>query len=308
MRGKIVKVSYFQEQGLEVFLDKLKAQGWFELFMNTQLGCSQPDVAEFYENVSVSEGMLTSTVNGVFIEVDARALGVILGLPATGFDLYVRENKPLLGKARLLELVQHLSQQQGLKNPQAVKKGDMQPLHQLIFWLLIKNIISRVQGRNQADAMDQYLTDLMDRGEQINLPAFMINHSGRIATTPRVHDLGYGFLLTKVFDHFGVELKKKVDAQVIDEIGSSTIMGYGFALIKAGDRREDHGVQTPSVPVPRPTPSQSAALTSTSSQQQLQDEITALKGALQAEQELNAKRHVDLIALLTALQPKPLAP
>jgi len=40
-----------------VFLDKLKAQGWFELFTNTQLGCSQPDVAEFYANVSVSEGI-----------------------------------------------------------------------------------------------------------------------------------------------------------------------------------------------------------------------------------------------------------
>jgi len=35
VRGKIVKVGYFQEQGLEVFLDKLKAQRWFELFKNT---------------------------------------------------------------------------------------------------------------------------------------------------------------------------------------------------------------------------------------------------------------------------------
>ena len=70
-------MSYFQEQGLEVFLDKLKAQGWFELFSNTQMGCSQPEVAEFYANVSVSEGVLSSTVNGVLIEVDARSLRVI---------------------------------------------------------------------------------------------------------------------------------------------------------------------------------------------------------------------------------------
>jgi len=156
--------------------------------------------------------------------------------------------------------------------------------------------------------MDQCLTDLIDRGEQISLLAFMITHIARIVTTPRVHDLGYGFLLTRVFMHFGVELKKKVDAQVIDEIGSNTIMGCGFALIKASDRSEDQGVPTPSVPVSRPTPSQPAASTSTSSQQQLQDEITALKGALQAEQELNAKFHADLLALLTALQPKPPAP
>jgi len=74
-------------------------------------------VAEFYANVYVSEGMLTSTVNGVLIEVDTRALGVILGVLATGFDLYIREDKSLLGKARLLELAEHLSQQPELKNP-----------------------------------------------------------------------------------------------------------------------------------------------------------------------------------------------
>ena len=88
---------------------------------------------------------------------------------------------------------------------------------------------------------------------------------------------------------------------MIDEIGSSTIMGCGFALFKAGDHSEDQRVHTPSVPAPRPTPSQPAASTSTSSQQQLHDEITALKSALQADQELNAKRHADLLALLTAL-------
>jgi len=98
--------------------------------------------------------------------------------------------------------------------------------------------------------MDQCLTDLLDRGKQINLPAFMINHIMWIATTSRAHDLGYGFLLTRVFEHFGVELRKRVDAQVIDEVGSSTIMGCGFVLIKAGDRRADHEAQTPSVPAP----------------------------------------------------------
>jgi len=265
-------------------------------------------VAEFYANVVVSESVLSSIVNGVLIEVDAQALGVILGVPATGFDLYVREDKSLLAKAKLLELAQQLSQQPGLKSPQAVKKGDMQPLHQLIFWFIIKNIISCTQGRDQANAMGQCLTDLMDRGVHINLPAFMINHIARIATTPRAHDLGYGFLLTRVFEHFGVELKKKVYAQVIDEIGSSTIMGCGFALIKGGDRSEDQGVQTPTVPGPRPTPSQPAASASPSEEQRLQDEITALKGTLREEKELNAKRYVDLLALLTALQPKPPAP
>jgi len=37
--------------------------------------------------------------------------------------------------------------------------------------------------------------------------------------------LGMGFVLTRVFEHFRVELQKRVEAQVIDEVGSSTLMG-----------------------------------------------------------------------------------
>ena len=48
----------------------------------------------------------------------------------------------------------------------------------------------------------------------------------------------------------GVELRKKVDAQVIDEIGSSTIMGCGFVLIKVGDRRLEQEEQSLTVPAP----------------------------------------------------------
>jgi len=197
VRGKIVKVAYFTEQGLEVILDKLRSQGWLDLFTNTQLRCSASELAEFYARVSVNEGIVTSEVNGVKIVFDTQKLGEILGIPPAGFDIYVREDKSLLGKARLLELAQRLSQQPGLKTPQTVKKEDMAPLHQLLFWFIIKNIIPRGQGRNQADAIDQCFTDLMDRGEQINLPAIMIQHIARIANTTREHDLGYGFLLTQ---------------------------------------------------------------------------------------------------------------
>ena len=50
VRGKVVRAEYFQEQGLEVFLEKLRAQGWLSLFSNTQMGCSVSELAEFYAN------------------------------------------------------------------------------------------------------------------------------------------------------------------------------------------------------------------------------------------------------------------
>ena len=106
----------------------------------------------------------------------------------------------------------------------------MAPLHQLLFWFIIKNIVPRAQERNQADVMDQCFTNLMDRGEQINLLAIIIRHIACIANTTGEHDLGYGFLLTRVFEHFGVELQKRVEAQVMDEIDSSTLMGVWIRL------------------------------------------------------------------------------
>ena len=50
VRGKVIKVDYFKEQGLRLFLDKLQAQGRLELFTNTHRGCSVLDLADFYAN------------------------------------------------------------------------------------------------------------------------------------------------------------------------------------------------------------------------------------------------------------------
>jgi len=114
-----------------------------EFFTNTQLGCSVPELAEFYANCSVTKGVVTSEVGGKEIRFDAPKLGEILGVPSTSFDVYVREDKTVLGQAWLLELSQKLSQQTGLQTPHSVKKGDMSSLHQLIFWFVSKNIIPR---------------------------------------------------------------------------------------------------------------------------------------------------------------------
>jgi len=54
VRWKVVKVSYFQEQGLGVILEKLEAQGWLDLFTYTKKGWSVSDLAEFYANCVVT--------------------------------------------------------------------------------------------------------------------------------------------------------------------------------------------------------------------------------------------------------------
>ena len=114
---------------------------------------------------------------------------------AESFGVYVQEDKTVLGAERLLQLTQRLSQQPSLKAPRSVKKEKMTPIHRLLFWFIIKNVIPRGQGRNLADAMDMCYTDLLNRGKQINLPAVMISHITRITNTAKDHDLGYGLFI-----------------------------------------------------------------------------------------------------------------
>jgi len=98
VRGKIVKVGYFKEQGLEVFLEKLRSQGWLELFTNTQMGCSQPDLAESNARITVTKGTVTSVVNGVQIVFHAQTLGEILEVPAARFHSYAGRTSPYLAR------------------------------------------------------------------------------------------------------------------------------------------------------------------------------------------------------------------
>jgi len=202
------------------------------------------------------------------------------------------------------QLTQTLSQQTRLTAPQSVKKGDMTSLHQLFFWFIIKNIIARSQGCNLADAMDQCFIDLMDRGERINLPAIMIRHISRIANTSREHDLGYDFLLTLVFEHFGISLQKKMGVQTIDEIWSSTLMGCGFKLVRGDQAVSKQGPRTPFPPVPGSSSSESSVDALLLDQSQLKTELAEVRAVLAEEKALNAKRHEALMSILPVLTAK----
>ena len=133
VRGKVVKVSYLQEQGLGVFLEKLEAQGWLDLFTDTKRGCSVPDLAEFYANYVVTNGVVTRIDNDHNLRFDAKKLGELLVVSSKGFDVYVRENKNVLGKERLLELTQKPAQKPHITVSLSVRKGEMIPLHRLLF-------------------------------------------------------------------------------------------------------------------------------------------------------------------------------
>ena len=115
----MIKVLDFQEQGFEVFLEKLEGKGWLDPFTNTKRGCYVSELAQFYAN----------------------DLGDLLGVSVEGFDVYVCENKSVLGDERLLELTQRLAQKPNFTKPWSMRKREITRLHHLLFWFAIKNLV-----------------------------------------------------------------------------------------------------------------------------------------------------------------------
>jgi len=116
-----------------VSLEKLKDQGWLDLFTDTKKGCLVPDLAKFYVNCVITNGVVTSTVNGLEVRFDARELGELLGVSSEGFDVYVPEDKSVLGDERLMSLTQRIARKPHLTVFWSVRKGKMMPLHRLLF-------------------------------------------------------------------------------------------------------------------------------------------------------------------------------
>jgi len=157
------------------------------------------------------------------------------------------------------------------------------------------------------------LADLLDRGEPINLPAVMISHIGRIANTSRSYDLGYGFLLTLVFETLGFPLQKRMDFQVTDEIGSNTLLGCRFQIKKSEGSVLEQGPKTPFGSSRHPVSSMAASSSTTmvaalvQNQLHLKEEIAEVKQALTEAKALNTQCHEDILRALSTLTAK-LAP
>jgi len=89
---------------------------------------------------------------------------------------------------------------------------------------------------------------------------------------------------------------------MIDEIGSSTLMGCGFTLVEGP--ASEQGARTPFPPVLGSSSSGPSIKALLQDQSRLKTKLTEVKGALAEEKALNAKRHEDLLALLSALSAK----
>jgi len=139
----------------------------------------------------------------------------------------------------------------------------------------------------------------MDRGGKINLPS--IQHIAQIANNTRDHVLGYGFLLTLIFEHFGENYKRRSECKSLMKSTAAPSWGCGFSLAKGEHSTTEHGPRTTFPPVSGSSSGGSFVEALIQDQTRLKTELTDVKGALAEEKELNTKCHKDLLAILAAL-------
>ena len=61
-------------------------------FHKHQKRCTVLELAKFYANCVVTNGVVTNTVNGHKLHFDASDLGELLGVSVVGFHVYVHED------------------------------------------------------------------------------------------------------------------------------------------------------------------------------------------------------------------------
>jgi len=98
--GKNCKGCVLSRTGPGGVLGEAQSPGLAGLVYKHPDGVFYTGLAEFHANCKATNGVVTSEVNGKKFRFDAKKLGV----PAVAFDVYVREDKSVLGTARLLEL------------------------------------------------------------------------------------------------------------------------------------------------------------------------------------------------------------
>ena len=89
-----------------------------------------------------------------------------------------------------------------------------------------------------------------------------------------------------------------------DEIGSITVISCDFKIAKGETAASEQGPITPFTPVPGPSSSGASLDTLLQDQNRLKDELTEVQEVLAEEKALNAKRHEDLLSVLSALTTK----
>nr|XP_016440658.1 PREDICTED: uncharacterized protein LOC107766394 [Nicotiana tabacum] len=232
-RRKILKGGLLKdlvEPGVMRLVDALAAQGWKDMVLQMDGRLARNELIEFMANVAFKDGVVSSLVKGVQLQLDAEKLGEILDIPSEGFDDYTRQRWLCLDSLPTsLEITKRFSDSKEMTEVRAVQKSEMRPEHKVVFEFLNKCLLPRQERRHTANYMDLVLMECLERGKQINWPAFIIKLLDRVINGSKAHVTPYGFILTTVLDRLNVPLKWEM-ASSKEHFGIKTLLAYDYSV------------------------------------------------------------------------------
>ncbi|KAH0641965.1 hypothetical protein KY290_033569 [Solanum tuberosum] len=182
-----------------------------------------PDILSI--DVVLEENVVTSTVKGVELVFYRIRLGEILRIPSIRLAEYVwATNEQCI-------LTTKYSQGRVTSKARKVLKGEMAPVHKLLFELVHKGVLPRGHRRHISSFRDMGISNALESKEPIDWPSLMIKHMARVADPqPGSHRLAFGNLLTRVFTAFAVPLGEGLALTCADMFTQSTLAECGLII------------------------------------------------------------------------------
>lgn len=175
-------------------------QRWGHLFKLPMPMMHESEVIEFYEHLMYIEDVDTilAIVKGVDFILDVASLGQILKVPVDGISTVKDQNATI----HFMRMIGKL--EENLKSDRMFKK-QMKPRYHLLFELVNKVLLLHTEWRSLASIQDIYIMEALATFHPDNLPAIIIENILKIhSIKDGRHGLGFSYMLTRVFTHFGI--------------------------------------------------------------------------------------------------------
>ncbi|KAK4362848.1 hypothetical protein RND71_018089 [Anisodus tanguticus] len=155
----------------------------------------ESEVAKFYANLCYTDDhTLVLLVHGTDFELDEFKLGEILEVPTDRM-------KTVSGKASEAFI-------NGSATGARLFKKELKPEYQLLFALVNKVLLPRNKVCYVASIADLVLFETLSTFKPISRPVLMIEHIIKVVNTREgIHDVPYGFLLTKAQELSNAEIQ-----------------------------------------------------------------------------------------------------
>ncbi|WMV09722.1 hypothetical protein MTR67_003107 [Solanum verrucosum] len=218
--GRVFDPTILKKPGMNLLGDLVEIQSWTHLFMTKSPVMHEDQVREFYYNVEFNEdGSLHTLVGDKRIHLNEELLGVILEVPREGI-------RSVAGKLCTKHFSNECSKLPDM-HCAGIQKKLMKGEYQLLFEFVNKVALSRFEKSTVANSTDLFVMESLCKFDPLNLPAFMLEHMHKTVIERKgKHGMGFGYFLTKVFDHQKVSVGPGTVGTVKQSISLSTLVEY----------------------------------------------------------------------------------